>query len=98
MRRGADATGMNARIAAVLVALALLVAGCLLPNRGTPVFVDRRAGDFWTGEGMLLEVSANQQRCRVAVRDRALYVRHMWVECRFVHALSVRDQAPGSSG
>jgi hypothetical protein len=89
---------MRTRIAVLLLALGLLVAGCLLPARGTPVFVDRRAGDFWTGEGMLLEVSSDQQRCRVAVRDRALYVRHMWVECRFVHALSVRDQAPGSAG
>ena len=61
-----------------------LVSGCIVPT-GTPVFVDLRAGDFWSGKGQLLEVSPDQQRCRVAVRDRALFVRTFWTRCSSVH-------------
>ena len=73
-----------------LLLLALLVLsagplGCLMPNRGTPVYVDSWAGDFWSGKGLLLEVSPDQKRCRVAVRDRALFVREPWVDCVSVH-------------
>jgi hypothetical protein len=65
--------------------LAVGTAGCLIPNRGTPVFVDARAGDFWSGKGMLLEVSEDRLRCRVRIRDRALIARDRWVDCRSVH-------------
>jgi len=69
-----------------LIGLAAAVsAGCMMPNRGTPVFVDVRAGDFWSGEGLLTEVSEDQKRCRVSVRDRALIVRDLWVDCARVH-------------
>ena len=71
-----------------LCAAALLAAGCQLPSRGTPVFVDARAGSFWSGKGVLTEVSDDEQRCRVSVRDRALIVHDRWYECRFVHARS----------
>ena len=83
----------------LLAALLLLVpaAGCVLPAQGTRVFVDRRAGRFWNGEGMLLEVSADQKRCLVAIRDMGLVVHERWVDCQHDHALSVRDQAPSSS-
>ncbi|HEY5657912.1 MAG TPA: hypothetical protein VIY27_09000 [Myxococcota bacterium] len=64
---------------------ALLCAGCLMPQQGTPVYVDAWAGDFWSGKGMLLEVSPDQQRCRVAVRDRALLLQERWVACTSVH-------------
>jgi hypothetical protein len=64
---------------------ALLLAGCLMPKGGTPVFVDLRAGDFWSGKGVLLEVSEDQKQCRVAVRDRALFVHELWTECRNIH-------------
>ena len=60
-------------------------AGCLLPNAGTPVWVDGRAGSFWSGKGRLLEVSEDRLRCRVAVRDRALFVHERWVACASVH-------------
>jgi hypothetical protein len=70
-----------------LCAVLLLLGGCQLPARGTPVFVDTRAGNFWSGEGVLTEVAEDEQRCRVSVRDRALLVRDRWVECRFVHPL-----------
>jgi hypothetical protein len=59
--------------------------GCLLPKRGTPVFVDSWAGDFWSGKGMLVEVSPDQKQCKVAVRDDALIVRERWVACTSVH-------------
>jgi len=49
-----------------------------MPAKGTPVFVDMRAGRFWSGEGLLLEVNEDETRCRVAVRDRALVVHKMW--------------------
>lgn len=71
------------------LALLLLLSGCLMPSRGTPVFVDRRAGVFWSGEGVLTEVSADEKRCRVSVRDRALRVRSLWVDCRMVHPRSI---------
>jgi hypothetical protein len=76
---------MRGRLAAWLGALALLgTTGCLMPA-GTPVFVDLRAGDFWSGKGQLLEVSPDRQRCRVAVRDRALFVHTLWTDCSHLH-------------
>ena len=71
------------RAAALLAALAS--SGCLLPNGGTPVFVDSRSGRFWSGKGVLTEVSPDQKRCKVAIRDRALLVSKMWVDCTTVH-------------
>ena len=73
----------------LLLAAALLAAlagtGCLLPNGGTPVFVDSRSGRWWSGKGVLTEVSPDQKRCKVAIRDRALVVHRMWVDCITVH-------------
>ena len=76
-----------------LLALPLALAGCLLPAAGTPVHVDLRAGSFWSGQGRLLEVGEDGQRCRVAVRHRTFVVRKEWVSCAHVHALSSRDTA-----
>jgi hypothetical protein len=73
------------RLVPLTLLLALGALACALPKRGTPVFVDANAGNFWTGEGVLLEVSPDQQRCKVAVRDRALIVRTLWVECKRIH-------------
>jgi len=64
---------------------ALLLAGCLMPRQGTLIYVDAWAGDFWSGKGMLLEVTPDQKRCKVAVRDRALFVHEMWIACTSVH-------------
>ena len=73
--------------AVLLLALLILVSagGCLLPVQGTPVFVDMRAGRFWSGKGMLVEVSPDKQRCHIKVRDNALIVRNLWVDCTRVH-------------
>src|SRR5262245_12163481 len=73
----AEEPGMK-RLAAFLFA-ALVTTGCLLPNGGTPVFVDSRSGSFWSGKGIMTEVSADQKHCKVAIRDRALFVHHTWV-------------------
>jgi predicted oxidoreductase len=62
-----------------------LATGCLLPNGGTPVLIDSRAGDFWSGKGLLIEVSPDQKRCKVAIRDSALFVHRMWIDCTSVH-------------
>jgi hypothetical protein len=70
---------------ALLFAACLALGGCLMPNRGTPVFVDSRAGNYWSGKGWLLEVSPDRARCRVAVRDTALFVRKPWVPCSSIH-------------
>ena len=70
---------------ALLLAGAALGSGCLMPSRGTPILVDHRAGDWWSGKGLLLEVSPDQSRCLVAARDEALFVRERWVDCRSVH-------------
>jgi hypothetical protein len=72
-------------ILALLLAC-LAASGCLMPNRGTPVFVDGRTGRYWSGKGLLLEVSPDRQSCLVAVRDRALFVRERWVPCLSVHS------------
>jgi len=73
--------------AALLALGCLFAAGCLfMPNRGTPVFVEARTGNYWSGEGLLLEVSEDQTRCLVAARDRALIVHERWVPCTAVHA------------
>jgi hypothetical protein len=78
---------MRALLAIALFA-ALAASGCLLPNGGTQVLVDSRAGSFWSGEGVLTEVSPDQKRCKVAIRDNALFVHHMWVDCIMVHPRS----------
>jgi hypothetical protein len=83
---------MRTRVLLGCFALAL-VCGCLLPNRGTEVHVDMRAGEFWSGRGRLLEVSEDQTRCRVAVRHRTGYVQTRWVDCKFVHARTASDSA-----
>ena len=75
----------------VLLALLPLAAGCVMPAQGTPVFVDMRAGRFYSGEGMLHEVSEDEESCRVSVRDPSLIVRERWVLCRNVHTRSIRD-------
>jgi hypothetical protein len=70
---------------AVVVALALCTSGCLMPNGGTPVFVDARAGSYWSGKGLLTEVSPDKKQCYVHVRDRALIVRKLWIPCTSIH-------------
>ena len=81
---------MSLRIRIGLCALLVALGGCLMPGQGTAVFVDIRAGTFWSGKGMLLEVSPDKTRCKVAVRDRALIVQKMWVDCRWVHERNAR--------
>jgi hypothetical protein len=76
------------RLGACLLLLA--VSGCLMPAAGTPVFVDGRAGSWWSGKGLLTAVSPDKTRCKVAVRDRALVVREPWVDCRWVHERTSR--------
>ena len=73
------------------LAAALLLGGCLMPNKGTPVFVDSRSGSYWSGKGWLLEVSPDRVRCHVAVRDTALFVRKPWVPCTSVHERRLRN-------
>jgi hypothetical protein len=77
---------IRSRRTALLTLALLAFAGCTMPKKGTPVFVDLRAGDFWSGRGKLLEVSEDRSRCRVAVRDRALLVQKLWVDCAWIHA------------
>ena len=71
------------RLSATLLLLPLF--GCLMPNKGTPVFIDMRGGAFWSGKGLLVEVTPDKQRGRVAIRDRALIVRRVWTDCTRVH-------------
>ena len=78
---------------AIALGLAVLATGCVfMPSRGTPVIVDQGAGRFWSGDGLLLEVSEDKKSCRVAVRDRSLvFVRRLWTDCAHVHSASTRD-------
>ena len=80
---------MGRRLLVCLVGL--LSAGCLVPATGTPVHVDMRAGDFWSGKGQLLEVSDDRQQCRVAIRGNSLLVTERWVSCDYVHPRDSRD-------
>jgi len=49
------------------------------------VYVDGRNGKLWSGKGILTETNEDQSWCRVAARNRALFVEKKWVECRSVH-------------
>jgi hypothetical protein len=76
--------------AALVAALALGPSGCLfLPRSGTPVYVDRLAGKFWDGAGMLTEVSPDGRLCRVYVRNTAGVVEGDWYPCERVHPRSL---------
>jgi hypothetical protein len=79
------------RRAPLLAALGVcaVLSGCLLP-RGTPVIVEARTGRYWSGNGVLLEVSEDQRDCRVAVRNAGLIVEKKWVACAWVHLRSAR--------
>ena len=91
----ADPGSMSLRIGSLapLLVSALLLLCCQMPSGGTPVFVDMRAGKFWSGDAKLLEVSDDQQRCRVAVRSRSLVVSKRWVDCAHVHSKSSHHRA-----
>jgi hypothetical protein len=70
-----------------LLAALLLVGvglGCVMP-KGTEVIVDRRAGRFWTGNGVLLEVSEDRSNCLVAIRNNTMKVEKRWLPCAYVH-------------
>ena len=77
------------RFAPLLIALALALAGagagCVMPA-GQEVAVSRQSGAVFTGNGVLLEVTADRTKCRVAVRNNALFVERRWVDCRYVHS------------
>jgi len=88
--------GMSEKIfrripAATAVVIAGLLLACTMPSKGTPVFVDVRAGDFWSGKGLMTEVSEDKRTCRVSVRDRALIVRDLWVDCQRIHRRNSRN-------
>ena len=76
-------------LAAAFLCGSLLV-GCIMP-KGKPVIVEQRTGDYWSGNGVLLETSADGTRCRVAVRDTALVVEKKWVPCKYVHPRRTRS-------
>jgi hypothetical protein len=68
-----------------VAAICLLTLSSCLPTRGTLVFVDADAGKFWSGKGVLTEVSADETQCRVVIRDSVLITRTRWVHCNDVH-------------
>ena len=72
-----------ARLVLVCVA-AVTLTGCLLP-KGPKVIVDRRGGESWSGNGILVDRSADGRQCRVAIRSEALFVERRWVPCKYVH-------------
>ena len=78
------------RALAACLSLAVLLGGCIMPS-GRPVIVEQRTGDYWSGNGVLLETSEDGQRCRVAVRDTALVVEKKWVPCKYVHPRRVKS-------
>ena len=91
MREGMSAKLFSHLLAAAAVVIAALLLACTMPSKGTPVFVDVRAGNFWSGKGLLTEVSEDKQTCRVSVRDRALIVKDLWVDCQRIHRRNARN-------
>lgn len=91
MREGMPAKKLPSLLAVAAVSFAALSFACTMPNKGTPVFVDVRAGDFWSGNALLTEVSEDKRMCRVSVRDRALIVKDLWVDCQRVHRRNARQ-------
>ena len=83
--RGSTLAAAGLRRPGLRVLALLVLSGCLMPSPSTPVFVDQRAGDFWSGRGQLIEVSEDRSRCRVAIRDRSLIVVKLWIDCAWVH-------------
>jgi hypothetical protein len=78
---------MRRLVIALAVALSAAAASACVMPAGQEVVVDRRGGnDVYTGSAVLLAISDDQTRCRVAVRTNALFVEKRWVDCRFVHA------------
>lgn len=86
-RGRADFTSMGKRRwgLTILLLICLLMGSSCLPTRGTTIYLDRGAGTFWSGKGVLVEVSADETQCRVVVRDTYLITRKTWVPCRNVH-------------
>jgi hypothetical protein len=76
---------MRIPLALALAWLAVAASGCVMPQ-GEQVMLDRRGGNVFTGNAVLLEIAENGTRCRVAVRNSALFVEKRWVDCRFVHS------------
>jgi hypothetical protein len=73
-------------LASLALAFATLAAvGCVMPA-GEQVVVDRRGGEVFTGNAVLLEIGPDGAQCRVAVRTPALFVEKRWVDCRYVHS------------
>ncbi len=74
------------RVARLLVTClaAAMFTGCLLP-KGPKVIVDRRGGESWSGDGILVDRSADGSQCRVAIRSEALFVERRWIPCKYVH-------------
>ncbi len=70
---------------AIATGACLLCASGCISKDGTPVFVDYGALEVWSGKGRLIEVSPDQTRCRVIVRDDDLIKRDRWVPCIHVH-------------
>jgi hypothetical protein len=60
----------------------------VLPSTGTPVFLDHDSGRWWSGRGVMTEVSDDRTRCRVHARNRILIVESKWLDCRRVHERS----------
>ena len=76
---------MRSPLTLALAIAALAASGCVMPA-GDQVVLDRRGGNVFHGNAVLLEISQDSTRCRVAVRNSALFVEKRWVDCRFVHS------------
>ena len=75
------------RLAALLLAAALVGPGCLfMTPHGEPVLVERTTqSDVWDGNGMLVERTADGRMCKVQLRDEIGIVVTRWFDCQVVH-------------
>lgn len=64
-----------------------LGSGCLfMTPHGQPVVVERTTqSDVWSGNGMLVERTADGRMCKVQLRDSLGIVVERWFECQYVH-------------
>ena len=72
---------------AMLLVLLGLGSGCLLMTpHGQPVVVERTTqDDIWSGNGMLVERTADGRKCKVKIRDSLGLVVTRWFDCENVH-------------
>jgi len=77
---------VRSRVLALLAAAGLGAVWLFMTPHGQPVVVERTTqSDIWSGNGMLVEQTADGRMCKVQLRDSLGVVVERWFECQHVH-------------